>query len=127
MNQALLIMGSPGSGKTTLLLEVARDLLDRATEHVTYPIPVVFPLSTWAESRRPIAEWLVDELNLRYYVHRKIGQEWVDTDQIAPLLDGLDEVKPEHRVACAEAINAFRQDHGLLPWSSPAARPTTRP
>ena len=115
MNQALLIMGSPGSGKTTLLLEVARDLLDRATEHVTYPIPVVFPLSTWAESRRPIAEWLVDELNLRYDVPRKIGQAWVDTDQIAPLLDGLDEVKPIHRVACAEAINAFRQDHGLLP------------
>src|SRR5271157_2496940 len=115
MNQALLIMGSPGSGKTTLLLEVARDLLDRATEHVTYPIPVVFPLSTWAESRRPIAEWVVDELNLRYEVPRKIGQAWVDADQIAPLLDGLDEVKPEHRVACAEAINAFRQDHGLLP------------
>ena len=115
MTQALLILGSPGSGKTTLLLEVARDLLDRATEHVTYPIPVVFSLSTWAESRRPIAEWLVDELNLQYDVPRKIGQAWVDTDQIAPLLDGLDEVKPEHRTACADAINAFRRDHGLLP------------
>ena len=115
MDRALLILGVPGSGKTTLLLELARDLLDRATQDSTHPIPVVFPLSTWAESRRPLAEWLVDELNLRYDVPRKIGQEWVKNDQILPLLDGLDEVKSEHRAACAKAINAFRQDHGLLP------------
>src|SRR5262249_44416343 len=31
------------------------------------------------------------------------------------LLDGLDEVAPEHRPGCVEAINAFRHDHGLLP------------
>ena len=53
MDQALLILGEPGSGKTTLLLELARDLLDRAMQDPTHPIPVVFPLSTWAESRRP--------------------------------------------------------------------------
>ena len=81
MEQALLILGAPGSGKTTLLLELARDLLDRAEHDPTHPIPVVFPLSTWAESRRPLAEWLVDELNLRYDVPRKIGQAWVEADQ----------------------------------------------
>ena len=43
MNQALLILGGPGSGKTTLLLELARDLLTRATHDPTHPIPVVFP------------------------------------------------------------------------------------
>ena len=107
--------GRPGSGKTTLLLELARDLLDRAAHDPAHPIPVVFPLSTWAESRRPLAEWLVDELNLRYDVPRKIGQEWVASDQVLPLLDGLDEVKPEHRAACVEAINAFRKSHGLSP------------
>jgi hypothetical protein len=32
-----------------------------------------------------------------------------------PLLDGLAEVQAEHRAACVEAINTFRQDHGLLP------------
>src|SRR5262249_50337008 len=30
-------------------------------------------------------------------------------------LDGLDEVAPEHRAGCVEAINTFRHDHGLLP------------
>ena len=64
--EQLLILGAPGSGKTTLLLELARDLLDRAVRDPTHPIPVVFPLSTWAESRRPLAEWLVEELYQRY-------------------------------------------------------------
>ena len=111
--EQLLILGDPGSGKTTLLLELARDLLDRAVRDPTHPIPVVFPLSTWAESRRPLAEWLVEELYQRYDVPRKIGQAWVEADQILPLLDGLDEVKPAHCAACVEAINAFRKAHDL--------------
>ncbi len=32
-----------------------------------------------------------------------------------PLLDGLDEVAAPHQAACLEAINAYRQTHGLLP------------
>jgi TIR domain/NACHT domain len=115
MGQSLLILGAPGSGKTTLLLEVARDLLDRADRDPGHPIPVVFPLSTWAESRMPLHEWLKNELNLRYDVPRKIAKEWVESDQILPMLDGLDEVKAEHRAACVDALNVFRQSHGFLP------------
>jgi len=115
MGQALLILGAPGSGKTTLLLELTSDLLERATHDPEHPIPVVFPLSTWAQSRKPLADWLVDELNLRYDINVKISQEWVEADQVLPLLDGLDEVTAEHRAACVEAINTFRHAHGLLP------------
>jgi GTPase SAR1 family protein len=111
----LLILGAPGSGKTTLLLELAHELLDRAENDPEHPIPVVFPLSRWAESRKPLAEWLADELNLRYDVPLKIGQEWVEAGQVLPLLDGLDEVEAAHRAACVEAINAYRRDHGFLP------------
>src|SRR5262249_48058453 len=46
---------------------------------------------------------------------REIAQAWVASDEILPLLDGLDEVKAEHRTACVAAINAFRQTHGFLP------------
>ena len=46
---------------------------------------------------------------------RKISKAWVDADGVLPLLDGLDEVQAEHRAACADAINIFRQDNGLLP------------
>jgi hypothetical protein len=62
-------------------------------------------------------DWLQDELNLRYDVPRAIAQEWVASDQIIPLLDGLDEVRADQRAACVEAINAYRQSHGLLPMA----------
>jgi hypothetical protein len=115
LDRALLMLGAPGAGKTTLLLTLARDLLQRAAQDPEQPIPVVFPLSSWAARRRPLAAWLVDELQQRYDVPRKISEAWVDADQVLPLLDGLDEVQAEHRTACADAINTFRQDHGLLP------------
>jgi eukaryotic-like serine/threonine-protein kinase len=115
LGQALLILGAPGAGKTTLLLELARDLLDRAEHDATHPIPVVFHLSSWAVRRRPLADWLVDELAERYYVPRQLAQAWIEADQVLPLLDGLDEVAQGHRAACVEAINTFRRQHGLVP------------
>jgi eukaryotic-like serine/threonine-protein kinase len=115
LDRTLLILGAPGAGKTTLLLQLAQDLLRHAAQDPEQPIPVVFLLSSWAQQRRPLAAWLVDALNEQYDIPRKIGQDWVEADEILPLLDGLDEVAPESRAACVEAINAFRQEHGLLP------------
>ena len=111
----LLILGAPGAGKTTLLLELARDLLARAEDDEQYPIPVVFNLSPWALKQQPLVDWLVEELNTRYQVPSKLGQTWIEADQILPLLDGLDEVAPTARSACIEAINIYRGEHGLLP------------
>lgn len=110
----LLILGEPGSGKTSLLLELTRDLLERATHDTQHPIPVVFTLSVWAEQRKPLDAWLIDELNARYDVPHQVAQAWITNDQILPLLDGLDEVKAEHRCACLDAINVFRREHGLV-------------
>ena len=115
LGRALLILGTPGAGKTTLLLTLAQDLLIRAAQNPEQPIPVVFPLSSWAERRRPLAAWLVDALNEQYDVPRTLGRAWVKDGNILPLLDGLDEVALEHRDACVEAINIFRHEHGLLP------------
>jgi hypothetical protein len=112
---ALLILGAPGTGKTTLLLELAQDLLDRAERDENYPMPVVFNLSSWAVQRQRLAQWLVAELSTRSDVPKRLAQRWVETEQILPLLDGLDEVALDHRQACVEAINNFRRDHGLLP------------
>lgn len=114
-DKTLLLLGAPGSGKTTLLLELTRDLMERAKEDPEHPIPVIFNLSSWAVHRSSLEAWLVDELSERYDVPRKLGEHWIDHDQVLPLLDGLDEVAREHRDACVEAINAFRQKHGLLP------------
>jgi predicted NACHT family NTPase len=112
---ALLILGAPGTGKTTLLLELAQGLLERAERDENCPIPVIFNLSSWALRRQPFAEWLVSELNERSDVPKKIAQRWVESELVLPLLDGLDEVAPNHRRECAQAINNFRRDHGLLP------------
>ncbi|TMC21102.1 MAG: NACHT domain-containing protein, partial [Chloroflexi bacterium] len=111
----LLILGAPGAGKTTLLLELARDLLERAEQDEQHPMPVLFNLSSWAMKPQSLVDWLIEELSTKYQVPRKLGQALVTTDQILPLLDGLDEVATKDRGACIEAINAYRQEHGLLP------------
>jgi len=114
MNRRLLILGEPGAGKTTTLLELAQALLKCADEDPTFPSPIIFNLSSWAERRAPLSEWLTGELCTRYSIPTKIAQAWVADDKIIPLLDGLDEVQKDYRVACAKAINAFQQEH-LVP------------
>lgn len=110
----LLILGTPGTGKTTLLLELTRELIARAQQDETHAMPVVFNLSTWAVKRMPLANWLVAELNTHYDVSRKLAQAWIANDQVLPLLDGLDEVRLDVRQDCLAAINAYRQEHGLV-------------
>jgi NACHT domain len=115
VDRQLLILGAAGAGKTTLLLELARELLEEAIDMPSAKMPVVFHLSTWAVERPPLAAWLVDELHLRYGVTPRLGRNWVNGEQVIPLLDGLDEVPGDHRDACVEAINCFHDDHGQLP------------
>jgi hypothetical protein len=107
---SLLILGEPGSGKTVTLLELARDLLARAETDPSRPVPVLFPLSSWTDPKRRLADWLADELAVKYQIPKKFGQSWVQERRLLPLLDGLDEVRAEIRAACVEAINAFTQE-----------------
>jgi GTPase SAR1 family protein len=111
----VLILGEPGAGKTTLLLELTHALLERARQDESHPIPVVFPLSSWATRRQPLSEWLAAELHDRYQIPFPLAASWIETDQVLPLLDGLDEVATPYRAACIDAINTYRQAHGLLP------------
>ncbi len=105
----LLILGAPGSGKTTMLLDLCRDLLTRANADEAEPIPVIFHLSSWAQQRAPLSEWLIDELFLRYDVAPLVGQEWLDNQRILPLLDGLDEVRHDAREQCMDSIAQLRK------------------
>src|SRR5215471_6501992 len=88
-NGEVLILGEPGAGKSMLLLELTRDLLERARRDETSPLPVVFNLSSWAQTRHPLAEWLASQLATVYQVPRALATSWVETDQVVPLLDGL--------------------------------------
>jgi DNA polymerase III delta prime subunit len=109
--RSLLILGEPGSGKTITLLQLARDLIAEAEQDEMEPIPLVFNLSSWAEKQQSLEGWLIEEMILMYQVPYKIGRAWLTADQVALLLDGLDEVKREHQEACITAINQFRQEH----------------
>jgi len=115
MGKTLLILGEPGSGKTTLLLELARDTIARAEEDPKLPIPVVFNLASWTDAKQSIAKWLMCELNTIYGVPKGIVNDWIQRNELLLLLDGLDEVSPKRREACAHAINDFRQKHGQIP------------
>jgi transcriptional regulator with XRE-family HTH domain len=117
LGQQLLILGDPGAGKTTLLLQLANELLTSDRERPPEPMPVVFHLASWASDRGSLDCWLATELHQRYGVSRPLGRQWIEDEQIMPLLDGLDEVAEKHREACITAINAFHRDHGQLPMA----------
>ncbi|MFI5593441.1 NACHT domain-containing protein [Amycolatopsis sp. NPDC051758] len=115
-HRSLLVLGAPGAGKTTMLLAFLRDQLDRAEQDGIVPIPVVFQLASWAAEGKPMAEWFADELSgPRYGLPPDLALDWIAGDRVLPLLDGLDEVPLDRRIACARAIDAFHRSHRLLP------------
>jgi len=111
-NGALLILGEPGSGKTTVLLELASQGIDRAQNDATQPIPVIFNLSSWTE-KQSFDEWLVNELQQKYYVPKKVGEFWIENGDLMLLLDGLDESKSGYRESCVQSINSFLANHSM--------------
>ncbi|OYD95161.1 hypothetical protein CDG77_10585 [Nostoc sp. 'Peltigera membranacea cyanobiont' 213] len=105
----LLILGAPGAGKTTTQLELAQALVIRAEEQPDYFVPVLFNLSSWKDDRQSIADWLVAELKSKYGVSAKLGKEWIDSQKLLLLLDGLDELGPVWQEPCIRAINKLLQ------------------
>lgn len=111
----LLILGAPGAGKSTLLVELAQQLVKRAEADETSPLPVIIPLSSWAVKRPPLETWLAEQVARIYDVPKKVARQWVNEDQLLPLLDGLDEMDEAARPACIAAINVYHREHLLLP------------
>ena len=110
--RTLLILGEPGAGKTITLLQLARELIARSEQSVDHLIPVVFNLSTWSNKFSSIDDWLVADLNTKYQIPQAIAHPWITQQQLLLLLDGLDEVRVEHRETCVTALNQFQQKHG---------------
>jgi ATP-dependent Clp protease adapter protein ClpS/energy-coupling factor transporter ATP-binding protein EcfA2 len=110
--RTLVILGEPGSGKTTSLLELTRYLIEDAEQDIQQPVPAVFNLSSWVDEKQPISDWLVEELHTQYHIPKQIGQIWVATEQLMPMLDGLDEVREQLRPSCVRALNEFCQEYG---------------
>lgn len=109
--RTLLILGEPGAGKPITLLKLAEDLIARSKQDLSQPIPVVFNLSSWAKKSQTIEQWLIQELLEKYQISKELGKQWVETESLILLLDGLDEVKADRRNACVQAVNQFMQTH----------------
>jgi|GEM_PF-2606402 len=105
----LLILGTPGSGKTITLLQITSELIARAEADPNYAIPVVFNLSAWAG--QPLDTWLAAELSNSYQLPQQIGRQWIESQELILMLDGLDEVAEYRRESCVKAINQFHQTH----------------
>lgn len=113
LDYAMVILGEAGSGKTTLLKELLRDLLSRAADSGPDGIiPIFLPLASWALRREPIEQWVTREVSERHDIPPRHIRGWLEQEQIALLLDGLDEVAPTHRADCVNAINTFRRANG---------------
>lgn len=112
----LLILGKPAVGKTTMLLQLAKSLLKRVENDLSEPLPVLFSLSAWRDDKQSIGDWLVAEFQSKYGVRRDIAKQWLDADEIIPLLDGLDELAGERQEGCVKEINEFLQPGN---WNNP--------
>jgi GTPase SAR1 family protein len=111
VNRKLLILGEPGSGKTTTLVELGQSLVQRAEQDVKEPIPVLVNLSNWKEPQQSIFEWLLKELSSKYGITQDHSKQWIESNLLLPLLDGLDEVATDRQELCAQKINDWLGDN----------------
>ncbi|MBE9140502.1 hypothetical protein IQ254_25435, partial [Nodosilinea sp. LEGE 07088] len=117
----LLILGDPGAGKTTELLHLAQGLLKRAHADESFPIPVLLELTTWDDGQT-IEEWIADRLSKPkpeggYGINKLVVNQWLQDDDIIPLVDSLDEIGLIRQRKCIKAINVFlaeRSPHGFI-------------
>ncbi len=114
VGRSLLILGEPGAGKTTLLLTLTKELLDQYESKQGLPLPVVFNLSSWTKTAKPILKWLADELSTKYMIPSKFGIDLIQNNRLLPLLDGLDEVGSVSRNLCVKAINSFLEETTVM-------------
>lgn len=110
ISRRLLIMGPAGIGKTTALMELAAELLQRAIHDPEQPLPVLFHLSSWPVEQHSFEDWLRVESQLKYGVSKRLSHQWLEASLLLPLLDGLDELLPDHQSTVVQQLNIWLED-----------------
>ena len=135
----VLLLGTPGSGKTTTLHNLALKLISEAQQEQTAPIPLLFNLSkfsnispkrvseqlNWLRQRKEPSEenparvfeqWLIQMLVEMPVegLNKQTAQQWINSGEIALLLDGLDEVNDSYVLSLTEIMNqTYFREHPL--------------
>ncbi|MEV4146177.1 BTAD domain-containing putative transcriptional regulator [Amycolatopsis sp. NPDC049691] len=106
----LVVLGEPGSGKSVLALMLTLELL--RTRAPGGPVPVLLSLASWDPRRDHLDRWLAARLaddhpallNAREY-GRDAPTRLVLGGHVLPVLDGLDEMPADLRVAALDALD----------------------
>ncbi|WP_033262395.1 BTAD domain-containing putative transcriptional regulator [Amycolatopsis vancoresmycina] len=106
----LVVLGEPGSGKSVLALVLTLELLRVRAPGA--PVPVLLSLASWDPRREHLDRWLAGRLaenhpallNPREY-GRDAPTRLVLGGHVLPVLDGLDELPPDLRVAALDALD----------------------
>ncbi|MEV6849901.1 NACHT domain-containing protein [Actinoplanes sp. NPDC051411] len=89
----IIILGNSGTGKTVLAVELLFQLMNAARSGGG-PTPVKLSLTTWSPAVREFADWIADELRLRYAVSDRVTKVLLGDRKLVLVLDGLDEMDP---------------------------------
>jgi len=106
----LVVLGDPGSGKSVLALTLTLELLGARVPGT--PVPVLLSLASWDPRREHLDRWLAARLadnhpallNTREY-GPDAPTRLVLGGHVVPVLDGLDEMPADLRVAALDALD----------------------
>ncbi len=112
VGRRLAILGEPGSGKTVCLLKLCGHLLHEAETDELAPLPVVFECSEW--DGRDLLSWMAWQLYCKHNFPEDTARQLVQTGDIFPLFDGLDELAAERQKAFVQAFNAFAEGRHVV-------------
>ncbi|WP_086842530.1 BTAD domain-containing putative transcriptional regulator [Amycolatopsis kentuckyensis] len=106
----LVVLGDPGSGKSVLALMLTLELL--RTRGPDDPVPVLLSLASWDPRREHLDRWLAARLAENHpalLTAREYGTDaptrLVLGGHVVPVLDGLDEMPADLRVAALDALD----------------------
>jgi hypothetical protein len=107
----LVVIGDPGAGKTVLVVQLVRELLKRRIPG--QPVPVLLPIASWNPNAEHLHAWMAARLEESYPALRAravitgttMAMQFIQTNRILPVLDGLDEMPSGLRAAAVRSLN----------------------
>lgn len=111
-----LLLGEAGAGKTGIAIRVTEYLLLKARPNKRSPtIPLWLDLAEWRQGQT-FGEWVIEYLTRRASIPVATARYLVKNQDLALVLDGLDEIKFEgQRRDCLNRISEFHRENGLIP------------